>query len=412
MFTETILLATTLSSNVSLGTSLQEEMSADFDTATYDQIVTSTAWFDPLSTGNQSAPVTFVPTTEVSEELFIAEADVKRFSFVSRSFVNPIVCLLGFIGNSLGAGVLWRQAKQQKLSIFWYLCALTITDNVFLGLGVIDGIARVVQAFDMALAKYLIAHFRLGLAYLDNTSLHSARFIVVVMSCERLVSVAKPLHVKDTWFAKYPIRLILACILFNVLFGLPIIINSTVVTKHVGNRTEYIFTFKNYDKFMAHFWVVEATVHSFLPTTLLIFINLAIPLQLYRSAKHLRSTLKKDASSQQGKVTATVMTITIMYVFLSVPLIVVKILQYVNPDFNTSGKYRLYFWFMADMGRCLGYFNAANDFPIYFLVSNNYRAVFKAMYCKRFTHKSKMHRGSTIVKTTGSRDTMTMSISG
>ena len=46
-----------------------------------------------------------------------------------------------------------------------------------------------------------------------------------------------------------------------------------------------------------------------------------------------------------------------------------------------QGENRLYFWFMADMSKCLAYLNAAMNFIMYFLVSNNYRVVFKSMYC-------------------------------
>ena len=376
--------------------------------------ITPTTWLDTDSAENVSHAMTFSPAVGY-DGLFFSETEVRIFSHVTRSFVNSILCILGFIGNSLGVGVLLRQAKQHKLSIFWYLCGLTLTDIIFLGLGIIDSIPRVVQAFDLAVAKYLMAHFRLGLGYFDNIFLHSARFIVLVMSCERLISVMKPLHVKETWFAKFPVRIIVSCVLFNAIFALPILINATVVTKHVKNTTEYIFTFTNYNTFMAHWWVAEAIVHSFVPTMLLIIINLAIPFQLYRSSNKLRAALNKDASSQQGKVTATVMTITLMYIFLSVPLIIAKVLQYVNPEFNMNGRHRLFFWFFADLGKCLAYINAANDFLIYFLVSNNYRAVFKAMYCSGCSEKSRARKTNDATGTGGtetSKAALTTSVSG
>ena len=311
----------------------------------------------------------------------IPEADVRLFSHVTRSFVNPIVGIVGCVGNGMGVGVLWRQARQQKLSIFWYLLALTITDIIFLALGIVDGIPRVISAVDTELSKYLIAHFRRYLSWIDNTFLHQARYIVVVMSCERLISVTNPFKVKDTWFAKFPVRLVMVCLVFNAIVASPIVINAKVVALIKGNSTEYIFTFNNYDNFMTYWWVAEAIIHSFIPLFILVPINIAIPVSLYKASKQLRSTMNRNSSKQQAKVTGTVMTITLMYIFLSIPLLVMKTFQYANPDFNMNGKYRVYFWFMADLSKCLAYINAANDFLVYFLVSNNYRAIFKAMYC-------------------------------
>ena len=357
-------------------------------------------------------------TKKNSISLAISENDVKQFSYITRTILNPIICLVGFVSNSLGVGVLKTQAKQQKLSIFWYLFALTIADIMFLGQGIIDSIPRlghVFGVFDTDLSKYLMAHFRTGLAFFDLTFLHSARYIVVVMSFERLISVTNPLHVKSTWFAKYPMRIVVFCVIFNALIALPMLIFATVITRQSGNTTEYIFTFKHYDEFMSHWWIVEATFHSFVPMLFLVPINIAIPIKLYKASKF-ASALNRDIASQQKKVTCTVMAITILYIFLTIPFLVMKILQYVDPDFNMQGRYRLYFWFIADLGRCLGYLNAANDFLVYFVVSNNYRSLFKAKYCRSCganpATPRRLYQKSVVEQTlSGSKDTFTTSIS-
>ena len=339
------------------------------------------------TTNNSSLPADILMETET---LVISETDVKMFSYLTRSFINPIICIFGFVSNSLGVGVLKTQARQQKLSILWYLFALTIADITFLGLGIVDCIPRLgyaIGVFSADRSKYLMAHFRTVQSFFDQTSLHSARYIVVVMSIERLISVVDPLHVKDTWFAKHPIKIALGCVIFNAILSLPMMIFPTVITVEKGNTTDYMFTFKHYDKFMSKWLLVMATFHSFVPMVMLIPINLAIPLQLYRAFKS-SAALNTGISKQQSKVTMTVMAITCLYIFLSIPFVVSKILQYVNPEFSMQGRNRIYFWFIADLGRCLGYINGANDFLVYFLASNQYRAVFKAMYCHSCSRNS------------------------
>ena len=358
---------------------------SEFLTATEDAYVDdtfvqeSTTPLDDLL--NYSCNCTTVIPVESVYFPAIPQKDVKLFSYITRTFINPCLGIIGFVGNILGVGVLWRQARQHKLSIFWYLCALTIFDILFLALAMVDAIPRVVGAFDKELSKYLIPHFRTGLTFFDNTLLHTARYIVVIMSCDRLISVARPLHVKDSCLSRHPLRIVIGCLIFNLIVASPLAIFSTVKTIDKNNVTEYVFTFRNLETFVKHWWVAEAIVHSFIPMVLLVPLNIAIPLKFYRATRQMRQ-YRSEGSHQQGKVTATVIAITLMYIILSIPMIVMKLLQYINPEFNVQGKHRLYFWFMHDMIKCLAYINAAADFVMYFLVSNNYRVVFNSMYCR------------------------------
>ena len=64
-----------------------------------------------------------------------------------------------------------------------------------------------------------------------------------------------------------------------------------------------------------------------------------------------------------------------------------------------NGKYRLVFWFVVDLGKCLAYVNAANDFIVFYLVSNNYRWVFKEMYCCRYVEETPSQRSRVVTET-------------
>ena len=90
---------------------------------------TSTTLTDFFTTENYKYTTLFPTENEYFPA--IPAQDVKIFSHITRSFINPCLGIVGFVGNILGVGVLWRQARKQKLSIFWYLCALTIADVMF-----------------------------------------------------------------------------------------------------------------------------------------------------------------------------------------------------------------------------------------------------------------------------------------
>ena len=388
----------------------------------YGGTVNTSAVFDSGATENSTFS-TMATTVETMTLLGMTETGVLKFSSILRTYVMPAIGIVGLIGNCFGVSVLRIQARQQKMSIFWYLLALTSIDIVFLACAIIDGISFNVKAFDKQLSKYLVAHFRLGLSYIDVNCIHTARYFVVVMSCERLISVVRPFQVKETWFAKHPKRISIACLLFNAIFLLPVPINATVVQIHSGNNTDYAFTYKNYENFMAPWWVVEAVVHSFIPMAILVPVNLALPIFFYRMSKKLRASKHQKENSLQGKITATVLVITINYVILSIPLTAAKWFQFISPEYSLHGRYRLVFWFFANVGKCLAYINAANDFLIFFLLSKDYRAAFMTMYCRRWSRKpSQKYReggGSLNRPTTsrnewqaGSQETFASTISG
>ena len=314
----------------------------------------------------------------------LPEDFVKDFGFVATAIVTPVLCIIGIFGNSLGVGIIWRDMRRQKMSIHMYLFALILFDIIFLAISLVRVVPSIIEPTNRHLANYVDAHMKYIVIYLDMNFTYASRAMVFVMSCERLLSLVKPLHVKNMWLGKYPVRIITICFTFNALFLMPVPINSEVVLLPVGNSSEYIFRFKNYKTFMASYWLIQVIVQEIIPILSLIIINIAIPVQFYRISKERLSSLTINQHSmgkQQKKLTVTVMIITAMYILLSLPMIVILCLQYVSPDYSTRGKYRLIFWFAVDITNLLSYVNAANDFLVYFLVSNKYRALFKKRLC-------------------------------
>lgn len=88
-----------------------------------------------------------------------------------------------------------------------------------------------------------------------------------------------------------------------------------------------------------------------------------------------------NIGSQQKKVTLTVFCITTMFLLLSIPEMIIKILAFVNTNYNWEGRYKHVFWFFIEVINVMTYIKAGNDFVIYMLVSDRCRKLFKKMYC-------------------------------
>ena len=340
---------------------------------------------------DSSTPVATTVASQRNTDTLLSEEAIEKFGFISKFFLIPIICTFGLVGNSLGIGVLWQDNRQQKLSIYFYLSALTLADLLYVTVGLLRTIPEILMSFDIEIAKYIDAHAKPTVIYLDMAFSHTASAMIIVMSIERLFALIRPLTVKNTWFSKYPAQVVLLCVLFNLLFLLPYPISFEVVSFETGNSTEYSLRFKEEaNESMRTFMTVQRIVDNFLPMIILIGTNVAIPAKYYGISKRRLVALNMvgrggQLGSQQAKITSTVFAVTFMYMLLQIPVLISFLLPYLDVEYSFDGEKRLVFWFFVDLGNLFNYINAANDFLIYILVSCHYRSVFKAKYCGCFS---------------------------
>ncbi|XP_052799323.1 G-protein coupled receptor 183-A-like [Mya arenaria] len=313
----------------------------------------------------------------------ISEESYNNFAFVSNVFVTPIICVSGMLGNCLGLGVLWRDTKQQKLSIYIYLLALTLFDTIYLLVGLIRSIPQYIRLHNEHMANYIEEHMKLGSIYIDMVLAHTGTGIIIIMSIERLLALVRPFTVKHTWLSKYPRGLIGVCFFVNVVFLLPFPI-CFEVDSYIGasNHTVYYLRFASWSKApMDYFQLLQTFVDFFIPCVVVLATNIAIIVAYSRMLKKRVSTLSVVTGGQQAKLTVTVFCITIMFFLLSLPNLFIKVLAFIDKEYSFDGRYKLAFWLFIDISNLFTYINAANDFAIYILVSTHYRMVFCDMYC-------------------------------
>ena len=316
----------------------------------------------------------------------ISEEDYEQFSYVTNVVVTPIICGLGLIGNALGVGVLWRDSKREKLTIYVYMCSLTFIDSIYLFFGVLRSIPNLIRVVDKYMANMIDEHMKLGSIYIDMVLTYSATLVILVMAVERLMALTRPFTVKHSWLTKYPKRIICACLGANMLFFMPYPMNFEVASyKNAENRTEYYIQYKSESlELMDNFTFIHTIIHNYIPGITILFVNIAIVIAFSRILKERSDTLQMSAgqSRQQAKLTLTIFCITVMYFLFNLPDLFVKTLAFVDKRYSITGKYSLSFWLFMDLTNLFTYLNAANDFVIYILVSDHYRRIFKHMYCQ------------------------------
>lgn len=307
-------------------------------------------------------------------------------SFSINIIVTPIVCFLGLVGNVLGVGVLWTDSRRQKLSVYEYLCALTICDALYLFFGLLRSIPHVVQIHDTYRANYIEEHMKIYTIYIDIILTYTSTHLVIVMAVERFIALVKPFKVKDLLFTKYPRLTILSILALNMVIFLPFPISFEVSSfKNNDNATEYFLRFKpRLQDVMNQYMFVQTILYNYIPATIFLIVNIGIPVAYARVIRNRKTDLQMCSShnSRQMKITLMVLCITTMYLLFSLTDLFVKTLGFVDNAYSIGGQFDIVFWFFTDFTNLFMYLNAANDFIIYILVSNHYRKIFSSMYCR------------------------------
>ena len=338
------------------------------------------------ATGRDSTLVPFFSQPDETDNV-ISQDIINSFSLISNAILTPVLCVSGIICHSLGIGVIWWDLKVRKFSAYLYLFALIILDILTMLIGLIELVPWVLRCVDIELAKYIDAHMKLGTVYVTMTLKYSSRAVICVLAWDRIISIIRPLHVvKRMWFEEYPRRIIVICVMLNVILLLPIVVNSEIITEPMIHDTnEYVFQYQNYDDFMKIFTIVQVVIQDIFLMIYLLILTLLIPIKFYFANKKRKTKfdLNYQVSNQrQEEISQIVMLILMLYILLAAPSAVENILALYTPDFNIHGKRRHTFMLLKEINDMLDYLNVAVKFLPFYLVSYRYRLLFKKRYCK------------------------------
>ena len=119
-----------------------------------------------------------------------------------------------------------------------------------------------------------------------------------------------------------------------------------------------------------------------LPVLIVIFMNTSILICLKRRPKLTASSKKNEAKGafEQNKILVTLMILSLSYVLTVLPYTSVYILAAIQPNFTLATKEFYLRSVMIGANILLVALNSANDFIIYILSSNRFRALFKKKY--------------------------------
>lgn len=164
---------------------------------------------------------TMSPDAEMLEAAAVAAGSwpCAIYDFIIETIVMGLLCLFGFIGNSLSIICLWRDGS--KTATPFLLISLDVADTVFL---VTVTILRVVQSavkyvgWDDMVSMAPVVKYVYPVALIAMTS---TVYLTLLVTLNRYVSVCKP-HDVRTLCAPFHARLhVVAVVLFSIFYNLP-----------------------------------------------------------------------------------------------------------------------------------------------------------------------------------------------
>ena len=301
--------------------------------------------------------------------------------FVIFKILMPIVCSIGFISNFLSVGVLFNSHDKNALK------ALTLSDMTILLFGIAQSISKILQDYLKELSTLIDPWVHLIVNFgIFNYARSLSSLLISVLSIDRCVSVAFPLYIKEFVLEKYPKATIAILLVVEVILRTPTVM-WTYVKSYVDctNTSIYFLEYRDWSKdptLRQGFYWFLIICDMLLPVLLVIFMITTILVCLKRRPNLTASSKKKEAKGafEQNKILVTLMILSLSYIFSVIPYMSAYILAALRPDFTLATKEFYLFSVIIETNILLVSLNSANDFIIYILSSNRFRALFKKRY--------------------------------
>jgi len=328
---------------------------------------------------------TVTPSSGIGQPLFVITPDLfQRVSFIINGVLTPIICITGLVGNSLGLWVLSRDPSNRRQTIYTYMFALMICDNVFLFVGFFTTTMEVIGWFDQELRQRVQNYYIIFGGYAFLVLKHVSSFVLIIMAFERVMALCRPFRTKSSYLSTNPYKSISLTVAVTVVYLIPFFAGFRIIpVQNNGNSTtetaiivpEYLHVFHVYT-------FIETVILHYICPGLLLLLNVMI-VTVYSRHRKQRSSLRMNRTrDNQLKITTIVVCVAGMYIFLSLPNMFLQTLIFIDDNYSFYGRHHLTFFLFTSLGDLLARINAATDFFIYVGVSNHYRGGLRTVACK------------------------------
>ena len=311
----------------------------------------------------------------------------------------PVVFAIGLVGNTLVvATTLQKKVRQKPYALG--LAILALVDMTFLIINMIQRYIVWVFGPDLP-AKFFFSKTACQLhAYIGVVVTQIPPWTIVLVTCERVISVNVPFKAK-TWVTRKRIVLIWLCIVAIIMISniWPFFVVQS--GGHELGHPSRPCTMPSATVNSIIYHVTITTLSCLLPFLLILSGNLGIIYGLRKAIKRRKAMVQganQENVTRNIDATNMVLTVTMMYLILMLPLALYKVIYDINSQvfasdrpFGMAYNYMFAHFFGSFMHNC----NSAINFILYALAGRQFRESFKKLFqCKKLTVSNIHVRGN------------------
>ncbi len=311
----------------------------------------------------------------------VITADCELFLFMLYSVAMGILCILGFLGNTLSFLVL-RHDRSTPVASF-LLQILAIADNSFLLLWTIHYSIR-------HFFKYLGINHHLHVAWLyvrvySFPLLYMAQtetiWLTVVIALNRFMAVCMPYKAPHLCTIYNVYKEVVIVTSFSILYNIPRFFELSIIRKINGNSTEIDWqrTYMGSNEIYERVYI-DALYYMFsfvLPLLILAYVNTRVTIAYHASRQRKRRMTSRRADNENN-ITLVMIIVVLIFMLCQAPARIVQLVW--SYQFTHCSQYQ---YFLIHISNTLEVLNSSVNFLIYFLFRKRFRDIIWDHFCMR-----------------------------
>ncbi|ELT93115.1 hypothetical protein CAPTEDRAFT_206326 [Capitella teleta] len=324
-----------------------------------------------------------ISSSVAESNLTSSDASCRLYSkFVMHSVVAGVVCILGFLGNSVSFVVLIKDRATPVASFM--LRTLAFTDNFFLSFWFLHfSLSDMFMFFGWELhATWLyIRLYTYPFLFIGQTA---TIWMTVLIALSRYIAVCQPYKAAHVCTVPTVHKGVIAVALFSVIYNLPRFFESAIVVKtdtngtvtHTFERT-YLGDSKLYK--IIYFDISYYIICFVLPLVLLAVLNVRLTISYRKVLQRKRRMSNRPDQAQHCDPNITLVLIIVILVFMvcNTPARIVQVVWRYKKQWCMSLPF-----FLMEISNVLEVLNSSVNFIIYCVFRKKFRTILQeTMHC-------------------------------
>ncbi len=300
--------------------------------------------------------------------------------FIIHTLFAGLVCLIGFIGNSVSLFIL---AKDKQSPVATYLLqALSLADNVFLGLWFLHYSLRFFFKYTQ-----IEGHLHVSWVYTRVYTfpmLFAAQtatiWLTVLIAVSRYILICIPYRANQLVNMPKTKKSVLVVVIFSIAYNIPRYFELYIIPVKIGNETAHPVVptwLRSSELYNIIYFDILYYIFSFvLPLLILSVLNTRLTLA-YRKiqARRARMNLRTD---QDNNITLVMIIVVLVFMLCQAPARIVQIAWKYNYG-NCNWKFLL-----TELSNFLEVFNSSSNFFIYSACRKQFRISLRETFCRTY----------------------------